>query len=264
MNFPEDLYNGNEIFIFLLSTRAAGLGINLTSASAVIFYDVSFNPQVDRQAEDRCHRLGQTKKVEIIKLITKNSCEEEIFQMATEKKELNDIMLSEGAYGQQSATKKKNQYHGDDEISNNNSATLLGNLFLLGSATPKKHSSKKKSKKHKKIKINKTRKNKHTSNLDSGDDIEFSLASSDLKTKQDKKLGNNEKQSKRSESDDMSREHMKKMKGGEKTSETTNCTTQDTDTNLIELAQLNSDLPLKKEANFVDEIESFVDFLHGE
>jgi hypothetical protein len=106
-----DKYNTDpNIFIFLLSTRAGGLGINLSTADTVIFYDIAFNPQVDRQAEDRCHRLGQTKQVNIITLLTKDSCEEQIWEMAHEKKELNDIMLQEGEYS------KKFQDEGDYEI----------------------------------------------------------------------------------------------------------------------------------------------------
>lgn len=57
-----DTYNADEsIFAFLLSTRAGGLGINLTAADTVIIHDVDFNPYNDRQAEDRCHRVGQTR-----------------------------------------------------------------------------------------------------------------------------------------------------------------------------------------------------------
>lgn len=48
-----------DIFIFLLSTRAGGLGINLTAANTIILHDIDFNPYNDKQAEDRCHRLGQ-------------------------------------------------------------------------------------------------------------------------------------------------------------------------------------------------------------
>ena len=59
--FTED----TEIFIFLLSTRAGGLGINLTSADTVIIHDIDFNPYNDKQAEDRCHRVGQTKYTSI-------------------------------------------------------------------------------------------------------------------------------------------------------------------------------------------------------
>ena len=54
-----------NVFLFLLSTRAGGVGINLTAADTVVFYDISFNPQVDRQAEDRCHRIGQDKFVTV-------------------------------------------------------------------------------------------------------------------------------------------------------------------------------------------------------
>uniref|UniRef100_A0A6B2KXP7 Uncharacterized protein n=1 Tax=Arcella intermedia TaxID=1963864 RepID=A0A6B2KXP7_9EUKA len=94
-----DEFNTNvDIFVFLLSTTAGGVGINLTAADTVVFYDMAFNPQVDRQAEDRCHRLGQTKQVHVYRLICKESCEEAIFAMAQEKKQLNDIVLQEGDY----------------------------------------------------------------------------------------------------------------------------------------------------------------------
>lgn len=58
------------IFAFLLSTRAGGQGLNLTGADTVILHDVDFNPQIDRQAEDRCHRLGQTKSVHVYRLVS--------------------------------------------------------------------------------------------------------------------------------------------------------------------------------------------------
>jgi Superfamily II DNA/RNA helicases, SNF2 family len=57
-----DEYNRDQdLFAFLLSTKAGGLGINLTAADTVIIHDVDFNPYNDKQAEDRCHRVGQTK-----------------------------------------------------------------------------------------------------------------------------------------------------------------------------------------------------------
>lgn len=57
-----DEYNSDkEILVFLLSTKAGGLGINLTSANVVILHDIDFNPYNDKQAEDRCHRVGQTR-----------------------------------------------------------------------------------------------------------------------------------------------------------------------------------------------------------
>ena len=58
------------VFAFLLSTRAGGQGLNLTGADTVILHDVDFNPQIDRQAEDRCHRLGQTKPVHVHRLVS--------------------------------------------------------------------------------------------------------------------------------------------------------------------------------------------------
>ncbi len=57
-----DQYNTDDsIFVFILSTKAGGLGINLTSANTVILHDLDFNPYNDKQAEDRCHRVGQTR-----------------------------------------------------------------------------------------------------------------------------------------------------------------------------------------------------------
>lgn len=75
----------SKYFVFLLSTRAGGLGINLTTADTVIMYDIDFNPYNDKQAEDRCHRLGQTKPVHIYKLITDQSIEEGMYAVAQEK-----------------------------------------------------------------------------------------------------------------------------------------------------------------------------------
>jgi SWI/SNF-related matrix-associated actin-dependent regulator of chromatin subfamily A member 5 len=61
---------GADKFIFLLSTRAGGLGINLTAADTVVIYDSDFNPQMDLQAMDRAHRIGQKNNVNVYRLIT--------------------------------------------------------------------------------------------------------------------------------------------------------------------------------------------------
>jgi SWI/SNF-related matrix-associated actin-dependent regulator 1 of chromatin subfamily A len=145
-----DSFNSNpNIFVFLLSTKAGGHGINLTAgwtsynfvieklsiflfvhihirltmtvANIVIFYDIAFNPYVDRQAEDRCHRLGkvffsfvsitlvcylisnlcdglsvgQEKQVVVYRLVTLATCEEHILKMALEKKQLNNKILDD-------------------------------------------------------------------------------------------------------------------------------------------------------------------------
>ena len=70
----------SEVFLFLLSTRAGGLGLNLMSANHVILYDSDWNPQVDLQAMDRAHRIGQKKKVYVYRLITKSTVEEKILE----------------------------------------------------------------------------------------------------------------------------------------------------------------------------------------
>ncbi|KAF7728852.1 hypothetical protein EC973_005478 [Apophysomyces ossiformis] len=78
-----DEYNKNsEISVFLLSTKAGGFGINLTSANVVILYDIDFNPQNDKQAEDRAHRVGQTRDVTVYRLISDRTIEEHMYKMA--------------------------------------------------------------------------------------------------------------------------------------------------------------------------------------
>lgn len=91
-----DLYNTDmEIFIFLLTTKAGGMGINLTSADTVIINDVDFNPYNDKQAEDRCHRMGQTRDVKIIRFVSKGTIEEKIFKVAQEKTTLGHEVTTE-------------------------------------------------------------------------------------------------------------------------------------------------------------------------
>lgn len=69
----EFMAEGSDRFIFLLSTRAGGLGINLTAADTVIIYDSDWNPQMDLQAMDRAHRIGQKNKVNVYRLITEST-----------------------------------------------------------------------------------------------------------------------------------------------------------------------------------------------
>jgi SNF2 family DNA or RNA helicase/DNA uptake protein ComE-like DNA-binding protein len=88
-----DKYTGDpSILVFLLSTRAGGVGINLTAANTVVLHDIDYNPQQDRQAEARCHRVGQTKEVTIHRLIAKDTVEELMLDMANHKLKLDDDM----------------------------------------------------------------------------------------------------------------------------------------------------------------------------
>ncbi|EQB60732.1 transcriptional activator [Vairimorpha apis BRL 01] len=80
-------------FIFLLSTRAGGLGINLTAADTVIFYDSDWNPTVDQQAMDRAYRIGQTKDVTVYRLITRNTIEERVMEKALHKGNLQKMVI---------------------------------------------------------------------------------------------------------------------------------------------------------------------------
>ncbi|ORY71030.1 SNF2 family N-terminal domain-containing protein, partial [Pseudomassariella vexata] len=91
-----DFQTRPEIFIFLLSTRAGGLGINLTSADTVIFYDSDWNPTIDSQAMDRAHRLGQTRQVTVYRLITRGTIEERIRKRALQKEEVQRVVISGG------------------------------------------------------------------------------------------------------------------------------------------------------------------------
>jgi SWI/SNF-related matrix-associated actin-dependent regulator 1 of chromatin subfamily A len=88
-----DEFNDNcDVLVFLLSTKAGGLGINLTAASTVIIHDIDFNPYNDKQAEDRSHRMGQTRDVKVYKLIGENTIEEGMLNVANEKLKLGRDM----------------------------------------------------------------------------------------------------------------------------------------------------------------------------
>lgn len=83
----------SEDFCFLLSTRAGGLGINLSTADTVIIYDSDWNPQNDLQAQARAHRIGQKNQVNIYRLVSKNSIEEDIVERAKQKMVLDHLVI---------------------------------------------------------------------------------------------------------------------------------------------------------------------------
>lgn len=93
-----DDYNkpGSEKFVFLLTTRAGGLGINLTSADIVVLYDSDWNPQADLQAMDRAHRIGQTKQVVVYRFVTDNAIEEKVLERAAQKLRLDQLVIQQG------------------------------------------------------------------------------------------------------------------------------------------------------------------------
>ncbi|RZC25456.1 Protein PHOTOPERIOD-INDEPENDENT EARLY FLOWERING 1 isoform D [Glycine soja] len=92
-------FNTNpKYFLFILSTRSGGVGINLVGADTVIFYDSDWNPAMDQQAQDRCHRIGQTREVRIYRLISESTIEENILKKANQKRALDNLVIQSGGY----------------------------------------------------------------------------------------------------------------------------------------------------------------------
>uniref|UniRef100_A0A1B6KGE4 Helicase C-terminal domain-containing protein n=1 Tax=Graphocephala atropunctata TaxID=36148 RepID=A0A1B6KGE4_9HEMI len=92
-------FNGDKrIFCFILSTRSGGVGVNLTGADTVIFYDSDWNPTMDAQAQDRCHRIGQTRDVHIYRLVSEKTVEENILKKANQKRMLGDLAIEGGNF----------------------------------------------------------------------------------------------------------------------------------------------------------------------
>ncbi|KAL9258714.1 ATP-dependent DNA helicase DDM1-like protein [Drosera capensis] len=108
-NDPESNYR-----IFILSTRAGGLGINLTAADTCILYDSDWNPQVDLQAMDRCHRIGQTKPVHVYRLATAQSVEGRILKRAFSKLKLEHVVIAKGQFQQERA--KSNETMEEEDL----------------------------------------------------------------------------------------------------------------------------------------------------
>ena len=92
-------FNEGENSVFLISLKAGGTGLNLTSADIVIHFDPWWNPAVENQATDRAHRMGQKNVVEVIKLIAKGTIEEKVVALQEEKKEPISKIIEEGELG---------------------------------------------------------------------------------------------------------------------------------------------------------------------
>ncbi|KAI0132689.1 SNF2 family N-terminal domain-containing protein [Xylariales sp. AK1849] len=92
-------FNDDPSFkVFLLSTRAGGQGINLASADTVVLFDSDWNPQQDLQAQDRCHRIGQTRPVVVYRFATKGTVEEELLMSADAKRRLEKLVIRKGGF----------------------------------------------------------------------------------------------------------------------------------------------------------------------
>ncbi|KAG8942747.1 hypothetical protein FRC04_003517 [Tulasnella sp. 424] len=126
-----DEYNkpGSEKFVFLLTTRAGGLGINLTTADIVVLYDSDWNPQADLQAMDRAHRIGQTKQVIVFRFITENSVEERMQERAAQKLRLDQLVIQQGRQNPNKAANKEELLdmiqHGVERIVNSGDNLMI-------------------------------------------------------------------------------------------------------------------------------------------
>jgi len=94
----ERFNNDRRYLVFLSTTRSGGVGLNLTGADTVLFYDSDWNPTVDAQAQDRCHRIGQDRPVRIYRLVTEGTVEAPILRRALQKQRLEQLVLADGLF----------------------------------------------------------------------------------------------------------------------------------------------------------------------
>ncbi|KAI5453460.1 putative DNA helicase ino80 [Naganishia albida] len=116
-----------DIFIFMLSTRAGGLGINLTAADTVIFYEHDWNPSNDAQAMDRAHRVGQTRQVTVYRLICRGTVDERMLTLARNKKDVQDIVVGNKSLDEVNAQKEIASLLLDDEDDAGDMPATFGN-----------------------------------------------------------------------------------------------------------------------------------------
>ena len=102
----DQFYEEEDITVFLLSTKAGGAGINLACANKVVIFDSSFNPQDDIQAENRAHRVGQKREVEVIRLVTRGTIEEQIHALGETKLALDNRVAGDIGISDEHETKK--------------------------------------------------------------------------------------------------------------------------------------------------------------
>ncbi|KAF5377272.1 hypothetical protein D9615_006425 [Tricholomella constricta] len=100
----------SEFKVFILSTRAGGLGLNLQTADTVIIFDSDWNPHADLQAQDRAHRIGQTKAVLILRFITEKSVEEAMYQRARYKLDIDDKVIQAGRFDNKSTQEEQEEF----------------------------------------------------------------------------------------------------------------------------------------------------------
>lgn len=129
----DTFYADTSIGVFMISTKSGGAGINLACANKVVIFDSSFNPQDDIQAENRAHRVGQTREVEVVRLVTQGTVEEQIYALGVSKLELDKMIQGEEGEG---GKKKKDEV--DAEAAGINAVEQMLAQQLVGGKEEKK------------------------------------------------------------------------------------------------------------------------------
>jgi len=128
--------NDTRILAFILSSRSGGLGINLTGADTVIFYDLDWNPAMDKQCQDRAHRIGQTRDVHIYRLVSEHTIEANILRKANQKRMLDDVVIQEGEFTTDYFNKMSvRDVLGDEALLNGDAAASAAMDRVLGGPT---------------------------------------------------------------------------------------------------------------------------------
>ena len=109
VSLVNEFNNSNKVKVFLISLKAGGTGLNLTSADVVIHFDPWWNPAIEDQATDRAHRLGQKDIVEVIKLIAKDTIEENIIKLQEDKREIVNSVISDESLNINNISKLTNE-----------------------------------------------------------------------------------------------------------------------------------------------------------
>ena len=99
-----------SIDVFLLSTRAGGQGVNLQAADTCIIFDSDWNPHMDLQAQDRCHRIGQTRDVHVYRLVTENTIESNILLKSNQKRHLDQLFVAVNTIGKGSGRAERHNH----------------------------------------------------------------------------------------------------------------------------------------------------------
>ena len=125
----DQFYEEKDVTVFLMSTKAGGMGINLACANKVIIFDQSFNPQEDIQAENRAHRVGQQRPVEVIRLVTRGTIEEQIYALGETK-----LTLDERVSGAGNGSSNVEVDKGDEELEKRG-MEIVKEMWLNGEGT---------------------------------------------------------------------------------------------------------------------------------